>query len=399
MGVLDQHPALHQPFGDLPAGEALRGHVHPRPQPAPPHRPHRARGGQRPQPAVQVLPELRGAPLELAGAQHRDDLQGHRAGQRVPAERGAVLAGPEDAQHRAGRHHRGDRQHPAAQRLAEQVHVRDDALVLQRERPAGAPQTRLDLVGDEQHPAPRGDLPHPGQVAGRRHQHARLALDRLQQHRHRVVVDRRLQGRQVPVRHDLEAGGVGAVVGARLGVGGEADDGGGAAVEVAARHDDPGAAVRDALDLVAPFAGGLDRRLHRLGAGVHRQHRLHAAQVGQLGAERGEAVVVERPRGERETVQLGLGRRDQPAVAVAEVERRVAGEQVQVAAALHVRHPRALGGRHDDRQRVIGVRAVRVRGRDQLGGHPGGRSGGPSGRRRVDRHGCSVRRTAGASGG
>ena len=68
----------------------------------------------------------------------------------------------------------------------------------------------------------------------------------------------------------------------------------------------------DALDLVAPLAGHLDRGLHRLGAGVHRQHQVLAAERGQLVAELGELVVDERPAGQREPVELGVRGRDQP---------------------------------------------------------------------------------------
>ena len=56
---------------------------------------------------------------------------------------------------------------------------------------AGPPEPGLDLVGDEQHLVARASARRtPGQVAGRRDQHAGLTLDRLQQHRDDVVVDR-----------------------------------------------------------------------------------------------------------------------------------------------------------------------------------------------------------------
>ena len=116
-----------------------------------------------------------------------------------------------------------------------------------------------------------------------------------------------------------------------------------------------------ALDLVAPLAGGLDRRFHRLRAGVHRQHHLHARQLRELGAERAELVVLEGPADQRDPVQLPLRGRDQRGVAVAEVERRVGRQHVQVAAALGVGDPGALGLGDHDGQRVVVVRAVRLR--------------------------------------
>jgi hypothetical protein len=130
-------------------------------------------------------------------------------------------------------------------------------------------------------------------------------------------------------------------------------------VEVAVEDHDDGLAVGDALDLVAPLAGGLDRGLDGLGAGVHRQHHVHAGQRGQLGAERPELVVLEGPADQRDPLQLALRGRDQPGVAVAEVDGRVGGQHVQVAPAAHVGDPGALGRGDHDRQRVVVVRAVR----------------------------------------
>ncbi len=61
---------------------------------------------------------------------------------------------------------RGDRDDAAAERLAEQVHVGHDALVVARERLAGAAEAGLDLVGDEQHVVRGADLADRRQVAG-----------------------------------------------------------------------------------------------------------------------------------------------------------------------------------------------------------------------------------------
>ena len=117
------------------------------------------------------------------------------------------------------------------------------------------------------------------------------------------------------------------------------------------------AVLRHALHPVRPFAGHLDRRFDGLGAGVHRQHHLGAGQLGQFLAERPELVVVERPRGQRDLAHLLDGRGDQGRVLVAEVERRVAGEHVEVALAGHVGDPGTVGGRDHHRQRVVVVRA------------------------------------------
>ncbi len=105
-----------------------------------------------------------------------------------------------------------------------------------------------------------------------------------------------------------------------LGVGGEGDDGGGAAVEVFGEDDDLGLVGGHFLDQVAPFAHGLDGGLHRLRAGVHGQDHLLAGQFGQFFGEQGPAVVEERPRGEGQDVGLVLQRLDDRRVAVALVD-------------------------------------------------------------------------------
>src|SRR5215510_4809274 len=67
---------------------------------------------------------------------------------------------------------------------------------------------------------------------------------------------------------------------------GKTHNGGGAAVEIALRHDDLGAVAAHALDPIGPAARGLDRGLDRLGAGVHRQRRIEAADAAEFVEER-----------------------------------------------------------------------------------------------------------------
>jgi hypothetical protein len=70
--------------------------------------------------------------------------------------------------------------------------------------------------------------------------------------------------------------------------------------------------------------------------------------------------VVESPAGQRHPVELIAGCGDQVGVAVAEVERRVPGQAVEVPAALDVGHPGTGRVGDDDRQRMVVVRAVRL---------------------------------------
>ena len=134
------------------------------------------------------------------------------------------------------------------------------------------------------------------------------------------------------------------------------------------RHDDIGLAGRDALDVGAPLAGHLDAALDRLGAAVHRQHHVLAAQLGERCAERSEPVGVEGAADQRDGVELRVRGRGDPRVAVAEVHRRVGGQAVQVAAALDVGDPGALGAGRDHGQRRVVVRGVAVLDRDRGGG-------------------------------
>ena len=140
---------------------------------------------------------------------------------------------------------------------------------------------------------------HAGQIVVGRNDDAGFALDRLDQHRDGVVVDRGGQRLGVAERHGAEAGRVGAEAATRGVVVGEADDRRRAAVEVVVRHDDIAVPGGHALDVGAPLAGHLDAALDGLGAAVHRQHHVLAAQLGQRLAERSKPVGVERPAGQR----------------------------------------------------------------------------------------------------
>ena len=130
--------------------------------------------------------------------------------------------------------------------------------------------------------------------------------------------------------------------------------------------DDLRLAFGHALLGVAPFAGRLDRRLDALRPGVHRQHHLHAAQLGEVFAQRAELVVVERPRRERDAFQLGLGRRDQLRVPVAEVDGRVRRQHVHVTLAVGVFDPDAFGPRDHYGQGVVVMRGVLLNERNML---------------------------------
>src|ERR1019366_3675646 len=98
-----------------------------------------------------------------------------------------------------------DRQEPAAERLAEDETVGTNAFVIAGEQGAGAAEARLHLVADEQHTVPRADLARPGEIAGRGHDDASLALDRLDEKSRGVRRDRCFKCRGITERNADEA--------------------------------------------------------------------------------------------------------------------------------------------------------------------------------------------------
>ena len=95
-------------------------------------------------------PSSRCALLEFAASQHRHHGAADRGGKRVAAERRAVLAWMQHPENVAVGHHRGQRHHAAAQRLAEQIDVGHHTPVVAGECPTGTGQAGLDLVGDHE---------------------------------------------------------------------------------------------------------------------------------------------------------------------------------------------------------------------------------------------------------
>ena len=157
------------------------------------------------------------------------------------------------------------------------------------------------------------------------------------------MVSRARVGERVGVAegHRHEPGGERAEPGPGLGVAREAGDGRRAPVEVAGAHDDRCLIGRDALDRVPPSPDHLDRGLHGFGPGVHGHHHLHAAELGEVAAERLERVGPVGAARQRELRQLSTGGRDQPGMAVPEVQRGVRGEEIEVPASVVVLDPGA----------------------------------------------------------
>ena len=205
----------------------------------------------------------------------------------IAAERRAVFAGPEHPEDVAIGDDGGQRHDPATERLAEDVHVGDDALVLAGERRAGPAETRLDLVRHQEDAALGAELAGRTEVPLGRHDHARLALDRFDEERDRVVIDRGAKRFHISVRDGPEPRGERAEAALRGRIVGEPDDRDRSPVEVPVSDDDLRAVGGDPLHVVAPPPRGLDRGLDGLGSGVHGEHHVLVREVREIAAEHG----------------------------------------------------------------------------------------------------------------
>ena len=190
----------------------------------------------------------------------------------VPCEPGREQAGG-----RAEREAGADRQ-AAAEALGQRDDVRLDAVGLVREPVPGAADAGLHLVEHQQRAGGGADLPGRGQVAGRRDDHAVLALDRLEDDHGGLARSRPpASAAGVAVRHvgDLARQRPERV---RLGrLAGQRQRAHGAAVEAALGGHHVGAAGEP---------GQLERGLVGLRAGVAEQH--PAGPAGQREQQLGE---------------------------------------------------------------------------------------------------------------
>ena len=128
-------------------------------------------------------------------------------------------------------------------------------------------------------------------------------------------------------------------------------------VEIPRADDHLGAIARDALAFVGPPARGFDGGLDGFGAGIHRQHNVPPSQLRELVTEERELVVVKRSRGQGDAAGLCLQRCQNGWVCVPLIHRRIRTQAIEIATALGVVHPDALGSSHDYRERGVIVGA------------------------------------------
>jgi hypothetical protein len=302
----------------------------------------------------EIRPELLGPARELLVLNDLERGARDGARERVAAERAAVVARPEHAEHLARRQDRRDRIEPAGERLADHEHVGARLLVVHvREELARPPEAGLDLVGHEQHAVPPADPGHLGEVARRRNDHARFALNRLHEEAAGVRSDRVLERVGIAEGNDAEARRERREPVAVLGHGREADDGERSPVEVVGADDHFRLAGGNALHAVAPLPGRLDRGLHRLGARVHHERHLHARQLVELLVEHRELIVPEGAGGQREAPGLPDRRVENVGVTVSLADGRVAGQTVEIPAPIDVPHPAPLAALEHDVERLV----------------------------------------------
>jgi hypothetical protein len=213
--------------------------------------------------------------------------------------------------------------------------------VLVGEELAGATEARLDLIGHQEDVVLLADGGCLSEEAVGWDEDSGFALDGLDEEGGGVGGDGCAEGGGVTEGDDLEAGEEGAEAFAVLLVGGEADDGDGAAVEVVGADDDLGLIGGDAFDLIAPLTGDLKRGLDGLGAGVHEEGHLEAGEIVEVFVEERELVVAEGARGEGDLVGLLDHGGHDDGVAVALIDGGVGGKAVEIAAAFDVVDPDA----------------------------------------------------------
>ena len=131
----------------------------------------------------------------------------------------------------------------------------------------------------------------------------------------------------------------------------------------------------DTFDAIAPAARKFDRGFDRLGSGVHRQRTFKAADLGELFQKAPQAIVAQGSRGQRDLRRLIDQGREDAGVAMPLVDRGIRADTVEIAPAVDVVEPDALGAVDDQIQRRVVVRAVGLvefdesLGRTRLAGH------------------------------
>ena len=355
MRLLGEDPLLGQPVAELPGRTGGAADDNPDHQTPPADFLHMgaAHGAQ----GVHQIGPLGAGVFDHPGVQKRGQGGiGHRAGQRVSAKGGAVVAGSEHIHDFGGREHGRDRVDPAPECFSEDDQIGVDALPVRGQDLAGAPKAGLDLIGHETDPVPRADVLCGLEEAIGWEHNAPFSLDGLDQKTDGVGGDGGLEGTRVAVRDLSESGGVRTKALSILWLGGKRDNADGPTGKVAMADNDLRLVGRDSLHLIAPLSDQLDGRLDRLSPGVHEDRLVIAEGLAEALDKGPHPVIIEGARRERDSAELRMHRFDHKGVTMPMAQGRVAGEHIQVPAPLDILHPAPLPVRQNDGERLVVTR-------------------------------------------
>ena len=268
-----------------------------------------------------------------------------------------MVAGRNGVRDGLAHQHRADR-HPGPQGLAEGRQVGAQPQGGGMERTAGAAQTALDLVGDQQRAGPLA-----GRVHGRRERrgqrpHAALALDRLEDDGGHVRPHRGLQRPGVGGRHETHAGQERLERTAIAGFPRRRQRAERAAVKRTLESDDarpPRLAAR-----VPAAARELQAGFHRLGPAVAEERPRQPRQRRQSPADLPlQGMEIEVGRVDQGAGLVGEGVR-QPGMGVAQRRHPEAGHEVQQAAAVGVADVASLTAGQHHGHALVDLQQVRA---------------------------------------
>ena len=142
-------------------------------------------------------------------------------------------------------------------------------------------------------------------------------------------------------------------------------------MEVVLGTQDDRLVLRNTLHLVSPLPGDLDTGFDSLRTRVHGQNHIETEEFSDKLGEAWEDIVIEGTRAQSDPGRLFHESGHQFRVAVALVDRRVCGQEVQIVTTLGVPDRGALSPSEDDGERMIVVSGIIILGLNRLLGGGG----------------------------
>ena len=264
---------------------------------------------------------------------HVEDRVPHGHGQGRAAERRSMAAGFDRVGNLGHREHDAERI-TRTDSFARRDDVGGDAGRFEREQFAGAAESRLHLVEQQQQAVLVAHLPNAHQHVVGKHANAAFALDWLEQDRGGLGSDRGAQRGQVAEGHVVEAGNDRFVALRQLRLAAGGDRRHGASMEGIGKADDAPASGRGGRLEIA--AHELQRKVDRLAARVREKRLVGEARGANAIGETLLAGNADQVRCVPERVRLFAQRVDQRRMAMPQRVDRDTGEKVEIAVALGV---------------------------------------------------------------